>query len=467
MKKKIRMISILCAVCIFASLLSGYVIAASTETENALDAEAALHWKTIGGEYPHTTFFIYDDSEYVAELTDGKTLLSESGYVNGYLYAADKEALTVQLMYSRAVNMFQQVHTKLYCIADEDTISIFDIETKTESILYSAEGSELNDLIVTEEGIYFIRDDSICILDEETRVCTVITTIEGIDWIYPVSTKRVGWSKNDNSGYLIYDSRTAQSTPIDFNMIFVIDEELLEAEEAALKTPQKSNRGIAVKQPTSATTPEVLPLDNYPAGSYFTKNGLACTDHGADGCNYYDNTCNCKNFANSIQCDGFAKYVFARCVDLSTWKPSGHEIGTNVAPIKDELQHLKAGTYLRLQVKDRGFQHSIIIMCTSESGIVIYEANYPDNNCIVNVRSRTYDQFAKQYSQIISIYAHDLSSYQQYNASYHKVACTVSGCGGYRLRPHYAATTGANQTCLACGYVGTINVGIQSDSASK
>lgn len=466
MKKKIHMISILCAVCIFASLLSGNVIAASTETENGLDAEAALHWKTIGGEYPHTTFFIYDDSEYVAELTDGKTLLSESGYVNGYLYAADKEALTVQLMYSRNINKFEQVHTKLYCIADEDTISIFDIETKTESILYSAEGSELKNLIVTDEGIYFIRDDSICILDEETRVCTVITTIEGIDWIYPVSTKRIGWTKDEYPDYRVYDIRTGQSTQIDLRGLDAIEDRLCKAEEAALKPWERSNNKNTVSLPASAATSEGLPLDNYPAGSYFTKNGLACTDHGADGCNYYDNTCNCKNFANSIQCDGFAKYVFARCVNLSTWKPSGHEIRTNVTPIKDELQHLKAGTYLRLQVKDRGFQHSIIIMSTSETGIAIYEANYPDNNCVVNTRTQTYAQLANKYSEVISIYAHDLS-YQQYNASYHKVACTVSGCCGYRLRPHYAATTGANRTCLACGYVGTINVGIQSDSASK
>ena len=48
-------------------------------------------------------------------------------------------------------------------------------------------------------------------------------------------------------------------------------------------------------------------LNEYPDGSYFTRDGKACESH--ETCTW-STPCNCINYDDSIQCAAFAKYVF-------------------------------------------------------------------------------------------------------------------------------------------------------------
>lgn len=53
--------------------------------------------------------------------------------------------------------------------------------------------------------------------------------------------------------------------------------------------------------------PSAYPLIDYPSGSYYSTRKGGCTCHS--WCNW-DSNCDCIKFDNSIQCDGFAKYIY-------------------------------------------------------------------------------------------------------------------------------------------------------------
>ncbi len=141
-----------------------------------------------------------------------------------------------------------------------------------------------------------------------------------------------------------------------------------------------------------------------PVGSYFTDNGEACTSHGND-CSYYSETaCNCKMFTQSIQCCGFAKYVFYNIFGREFY----YTTGGGAALIKevydvngDEIYNLclrmRAGDYIQ------GPGHYMIFLSADEDGLTVYEGNY-GGRCRVNVRTVTYASFASQYGSHLKLY---------------------------------------------------------------
>lgn len=59
------------------------------------------------------------------------------------------------------------------------------------------------------------------------------------------------------------------------------------------------------------------------------------------------------------------------------------------------------------------------------------------------------------------LHIHSGNSWTKYNATYHRGLCN-GGCGEFVLAQHYARTPGSNATCLGCGYVGNISIGLMS-----
>lgn len=170
----------------------------------------------------------------------------------------------------------------------------------------------------------------------------------------------------------------------------------------------------------------VFPIDDYPAGKYFTQNGKACTCH-----DLYDNDCeynanhsrircyntvsknlgNCKTYVptKSIQCKAFADYIY-KYVTL-------HEIGNaysvsttgyttiskeadGAAKMKAFFEDLPSGTNVRL-VNRSGGRHSIITAGTdsANTGIYVYDANWT-GICQVGYEFRTWEFLAKKFSGI-------------------------------------------------------------------
>lgn len=64
-------------------------------------------------------------------------------------------------------------------------------------------------------------------------------------------------------------------------------------------------------------------------------------------------------------------------------------------------------------------------------------------------------------THVSRLHIHSGNSWTKYNATYHRGLCN-GGCGEFVLAQHYARTPGSNATCLGCGYVGNISIGLMS-----
>jgi len=165
---------------------------------------------------------------------------------------------------------------------------------------------------------------------------------------------------------------------------------------------------------------------------------------------------------------GFAKYASDQYAHRGSWSytPS-HTIDSaqgysSDSELKVLLKGLGKGAYIRLHKTGGGSDHSVVIANADSSSVTVYEANY-SWKCDVGMRTLTYAQFRNQYAYIVKSFAHSFDgSAIKYDADYHKVKCSLSGCNGFIYGSHYAQSPGANATCLACGYKGNISIGIMS-----
>lgn len=94
----------------------------------------------------------------------------------------------------------------------------------------------------------------------------------------------------------------------------------------------------------------------------------------------------------------------------------------------------------------------------------VYHANWTGGKVCETFFS--YEDFANRWSEISYMQIPDCrySAWSQFNSTNHVRTCL--DCGKKEYRAHYAQTTGY-ETCLACGYVGNIYVGIQTVPTEK
>lgn len=155
----------------------------------------------------------------------------------------------------------------------------------------------------------------------------------------------------------------------------------------------------------------MLPLVNFPIrgyedGRYFSNAGITtpCTHHNS-GCNF-NGSCGCKSFNNSIQCYGFAQFVY--------WKRYGvyfseaNQIGGlskskfSVGEIQNYIRsNLRVGSHIRLHLRNKGdgYYHSIIVTSKSSTGIGVYDANW-DNKCGIRMTTWTWDDIFNYFDEI-------------------------------------------------------------------
>ena len=235
----------------------------------------------------------------------------------------------------------------------------------------------------------------------------------------------------------------------------------------------------------AATTGKgTYPISSYPNGTYYTTSGGNCTSS-----HKY-----CKSYAGGKQCFAFAKYAYDQYSHRSEWTNisgdkyiSGRKIDT-LENFKKWMQNdIKYGSYVRLTIKgDDTTGHSFIFISASSDGVKMYDANYT-GYCKVDTHTVPYKTLFDKYEggKILEAYAHNFTKKLNYNnVSYHKIACSSSGCTGYEAleshtlkytqlnstshtvtctvcgysatRPHVAKTTGSNKTCSQCGATGII-----------
>lgn len=150
-----------------------------------------------------------------------------------------------------------------------------------------------------------------------------------------------------------------------------------------------------------------LPLADYPNGSYYTKNGKACSGCHA-WCNWNkltngDEQCNCIVFDSSSQCVAFAKYVYykTRGTHWTTANRVYIDKDLDAASYKSYLMGKPAGTYIYC-LTQRGNDHIMSIAETSSTGITIYDADYTGTDCVVRYKTFSWSTFASTYPHLVN-----------------------------------------------------------------
>lgn len=152
-------------------------------------------------------------------------------------------------------------------------------------------------------------------------------------------------------------------------------------------------------------------LPQYTANTYFTNNSKECTDHGMVNGVYVGNpcsagvACNCKEFELSIQCAGFARYVYTSYHGYSINSVSKKNLGiriTSSSEAKTLIKDLPDGTFIKVQARtDAGslIDHFMIISQADEDNVLLYHANYGGNCRVRNMRI-SYELFADKFPYV-------------------------------------------------------------------
>ncbi|MBQ7647106.1 MAG: hypothetical protein IJS94_07545, partial [Clostridia bacterium] len=134
-----------------------------------------------------------------------------------------------------------------------------------------------------------------------------------------------------------------------------------------------------------------LPLKEYPPGSFFTKNGKACSCHydNSIDCIANGSRCNCLRYVTingkkvdllGTQCFGFARYVQYRVFGYHDASSSKfYSVGSlskgkvTESAVKNLIQKSKPGAHIRFKLSSSS--HSAVLMSYDGKGFTVYHAN--------------------------------------------------------------------------------------------
>ena len=177
---------------------------------------------------------------------------------------------------------------------------------------------------------------------------------------------------------------------------------VISANAATVNESSTDMNNYLVEESADSIQSVSLPLSEYPDRSYYSVTGKKCTCHGP-GYNpcYWDNSCDCINFDNSIQCVAFAKYAY--------YRSHGYRYNSNSKIVVDkDLSGSLAKSYLKdkpqgtyVYGKSGSSPHAVVIVATTSTSITFYHANgYSKEPCKVRCETRTWDYFASYFTHL-------------------------------------------------------------------
>lgn len=181
-------------------------------------------------------------------------------------------------------------------------------------------------------------------------------------------------------------------------------EEVTKTENAANSNeaakPDESDKLLISANPEETNNPvyagkHMLPLSDYPEGSYFTVDGQPCESH-AD-C-YWDGSCNCKVFDGSIQAFGFARYAFHKVNGKYLREKITVDKDITADSAKELFSSLREGAYIGVHTAN-DYRHGMVVISADDKGITVYQANY-GGKCIVTTPTYSWAEFARRFPHV-------------------------------------------------------------------
>lgn len=306
---------------------------------------------------------------------------------------------------------------RLWFIADNAIISCktdgSDMQTHFKS------ESSISCLYVLDNQMLYLNGSTVYSLADGKP--SEILTRDDIKGFVPLADGTIRWVKS-NPDYTPVDESTGEvfEASADEFISYIAYPETEESKDILYGSIELTSADAAA---SSYTGPFVkvgsvtLPLDKHMPGTFFSKNGEACTCHGTSS-NYCINSvgnCNCMRYYPTgiketceidllgAQCFAFSRMVFYTCfgfidhpMNASLYYNVGSiERGTATAnSVKKLFMKAGAGAHIRLSSG-----HSVSLLTADEDFVVIYHGNAGGNGvtaqpCIVSTRRYTWEEFA-------------------------------------------------------------------------
>lgn len=164
--------------------------------------------------------------------------------------------------------------------------------------------------------------------------------------------------------------------------------------------PDESDKLLISANPEETNNPvyagkHMLPLSDYPDGSYFTVDGKPCESH-AD-C-YWDGSCNCKVFDGSIQAFGFARYAYHEVHGKYLTEKTAVDKDITAESAKEMFSSLREGAYIGVHTAN-DYRHGLVVISADDKGITVYQANY-GGKCVVTTPTYSWAEFARRFPHV-------------------------------------------------------------------
>ncbi|MBR0232352.1 MAG: SH3 domain-containing protein [Clostridia bacterium] len=332
------------------------------------------------------------------------------------------------------------------CLPDGSGAEVFREFTEPVSHLY-----------VSDNNIYILRGETVCRVTasgEEALFTRVgikgfIPENGGFRWV----TENGGFARLDRSGDECYENDVGEYVN------HYADASGNETDLPRGEEEQPADGGDGEDGENKYTGPYVtvgdttLPLAQHMPGTFFSKDGKACTCHNSPPAYCIDSVgyCNCMRYYPTgykdtcevdllgAQCFAFARMVFYTCfgfIDHSMNSSLYYNVGTisrgaaTANTVKELLTKAAPGAHVRLS---KG--HSVSILTMDDDFIVIYHGNAGGDGvatqpCVVSTRRYTWEQFASAAAAGIEFVN------MPYNYPDTSVVLTEKETGYYRIKEY-------------------------------
>ncbi len=313
---------------------------------------------------------------------------------------------------------------------------------------------EIKCLYVTDDGMMYLSGETVYTRNKSGKEKAVLTRND-IEGFVPNPDGSIRWiKKNPNFEHEEAIGNDFHSGGND-EFLQYVSAQNSEPETDITAPPQDYGTELAADTneysgPYVEVGEVTLPLAEHMPGTFFTKNGKACTCHNtaANYCIQSVGNCNCMRYYPTgiketceidllgAQCFAFARMVFWKCfgfIDQPTYQSLYYNVGSlssgavTANSVKALLMKAAPGAHIRISAG-----HSFSILTMDEDFIVVYHGNAGGDgvasaSCVVSTRRYTWEQFANSAARGIE-YVN-----MPYNYPDSKVIQTKKEAGYYKL----------------------------------
>ena len=405
--------------------------------------------------------FIYSAEETYAWL--GEEVSNEIRDLDeGYLYVLNEETKQFTKILNRTAHSFAESNDYLFVATDEQEIVRTNYLGLEPTVIYKATFGDLAALNYNNAILCFSDGNMIIQLDTITGVAVELLAMDRVTYVYPYEDGHM-LLRNEDDVMFHYDIEKEQLTDLQYDY-----ESSSLLRDSSIPVISSSSDMLTVNSEGSIlmtiTDPEFvsLPMAAFPHGSYFTRTGTACINHN-----------NCRQYAYTNQCDGFARYVSEHYYHVSggantapyfdyddTWSdyPQYYQF-SSTSNLRSFFDELHKGVYVRVSSKSKANDtkgqgtHSYVYVAHDNLGAILYEANL-DAQCGVTYSYHYYSDLLSDYPYFFGWVNHNREGTASHrDETYHKICCGNSGCAAYVIEEHTYIYSAGVYECSGCGYM--------------